>query len=70
MLYLPFWAILIIHAKVFWYYFIMPGVLFVIEKILSSRMFKRARYGQTFITEVGLLPSGVYAELFIIPGFV
>ncbi|XP_062601698.1 NADPH oxidase 5-like [Saccostrea cucullata] len=59
MLYIPFWILLIIHAPTFWYYFIMPGVLFVIEKIIGSKLFKRVHYGRTFITEVCLLPSGV-----------
>lgn len=59
MLYIPFWALLIIHAEVFWYYFLMPGLLFLIEKILGSRLIKKARYGDIYITEVGLLPSGV-----------
>lgn len=59
MLYVPFWIILIIHAEVFWYYLILPLTMFIIEKILGSRLIKKARYGDIFITEVGLLPSGV-----------
>lgn len=59
MLYIPFWILLIIHAEVFWYYFILPFTVFIIEKILGSRLIKKARYGDIFITEVGLLPSGV-----------
>eukprot|EP00105_Crassostrea_gigas_P046632 XP_019930780.1 PREDICTED: NADPH oxidase 5 [Crassostrea gigas] len=59
MLYVPFWIILIIHAEVFWYYLILPLTMFIIEKILGSRLIKKARYGDIFVTEVGLLPSGV-----------
>lgn len=59
MLYIPFWILLIIHAEVFWYYFLLPCTVFIIEKILGSRLIKKARYGDIFITEVGLLPSGV-----------
>lgn len=59
MLYVPFWILLIIHAEVFWYYFIVPFTVFIIEKIWGSRLIKKARYGDIFITEVGLLPSGV-----------
>lgn len=33
--------------------------MFIIEKILGSRLIKKARYGDIFVTEVGLLPSGV-----------
>lgn len=40
-------------------FFIAPGVIFVFEKIFRSKLMKRARYGNTHITEVNLLPSGV-----------
>uniref|UniRef100_A0A8W8NWX5 NADPH oxidase 5 n=1 Tax=Magallana gigas TaxID=29159 RepID=A0A8W8NWX5_MAGGI len=59
MLYVPFWILLIIHAEVFWYYLVLPLTMFIIEKILGSRLIKKARYGDIFVTEVGLLPSGV-----------
>lgn len=70
MLYAPFWIILIIHAEVFWYYLVLPLTMFIIEKILGSRLIKKARYGDIFITEVGLLPSGVSSSgcVFSLPG--
>lgn len=59
MLYIPFWILLIIHAEVFWYYLIGPLIMFIIEKIMGSRLMRKAQYGDIHITEVGLLPSGV-----------
>lgn len=43
----------------FWYFFILPGILFVIEKIYSLKIVKIARHGHMYVTEVNLLPSKV-----------
>lgn len=59
MLYIPFWILLILHGPIFWMFFIVPGVIFILEKISRSKIIKRARFGNTHITEVHLLPSGV-----------
>lgn len=59
MLYIPFWILLILHGPIFWMFFVAPGLLFILEKISRSKIIKRARYGNTHITEVHLLPSGV-----------
>lgn len=59
MLYVPFWILVILHCKNFWKWFVGPGVIFILEKILRSKLIKMARYGDTFIEEVNLLPSGV-----------
>ncbi|XP_065936823.1 NADPH oxidase 5-like [Magallana gigas] len=59
MLYIPFWILLILHGPIFWMFFIGPGLIFVVEKISRSKLFKKAKYGGTHISEVNLLPSGV-----------
>ncbi|XP_041355501.1 NADPH oxidase 5-like [Gigantopelta aegis] len=59
LLYVPFWILLILHCPHFWFWFIAPGVIFLVEKISRSKFIKKMRYGQTFITEVNLLPSKV-----------
>ncbi|XP_052694613.1 NADPH oxidase 5-like isoform X2 [Crassostrea angulata] len=59
MLYIPFWILLILHGPIFWMFFILPGVIFILEKISRSKIIKRARFGNTHITEVHLLPSRV-----------
>ncbi|KAJ8311445.1 hypothetical protein KUTeg_010800 [Tegillarca granosa] len=59
MLYIPFWILCIIHASNFWKWFIAPGVLFLGEKLLRSKIMVLARYGKTYIKEVSLFSSGV-----------
>lgn len=59
MLYVPFWILVIIHGSNFWKWFVAPGLLFILEKLSRSKFIKRARYGNTYIEEITLLPSGV-----------
>ena len=59
MLYVPFWILIIIHGSNFWKWFVAPGLIFIAEKISRSKFIKRARYGNTYIEEITLLPSGV-----------
>ena len=33
LLYLPFWVLVIIHAPNFWKWFIVPCIIFIIEKV-------------------------------------
>ncbi|KAL3884555.1 hypothetical protein ACJMK2_024688 [Sinanodonta woodiana] len=58
-LYVPFWILIILHGPSFWKWFLGPGLLFVLEKISRSKFIKKARYGNTYIEEVNLLPSKV-----------
>ncbi|XP_050396524.2 NADPH oxidase 5 [Patella vulgata] len=58
-LYIPFWLLIIIHANNFWIWFVIPGVIFLVEKISRSKILKLAAYGETHIVEVNLLPSKV-----------
>ncbi|KAL3884556.1 hypothetical protein ACJMK2_024689 [Sinanodonta woodiana] len=58
-LYVPFWILLILHGPSFWKWFLGPGVIFVLEKISRSKFIRKARYGNTYIEEVNLLPSKV-----------
>ncbi|XP_067653727.1 NADPH oxidase 5-like [Haliotis asinina] len=59
MLYVAFWILLILHGRHFWKWFSVPGTMFILEKLFRSKVIKRIAYGQTFITEVNLLPSQV-----------
>ena len=56
---IPAWILLILHAEAFWYWFIGPGIIYVISFILRSRIVARWRYGMATINEVVLLPSNV-----------
>ncbi|ESO98417.1 hypothetical protein LOTGIDRAFT_159226 [Lottia gigantea] len=58
-LYVPFWILCILHATNFWYWFIIPGIIFIIESLNRSKYIKKAAYGATYITNVYLLPYRV-----------
>ncbi|GFN95781.1 NADPH oxidase 5 [Plakobranchus ocellatus] len=65
-LYLPYYILTIIHAKNFWKWMLLPGLIFIIETLI---MYIRRRGGST-ITRISLLPSAV-TQLVITkpPGF-
>lgn len=58
-LFVIWYIVLILHGPVFWYWFIGPAVIYIIERILRSRFFKLARYGRTYVQEGIVLPSNV-----------
>ncbi|KAL4216481.1 NADPH oxidase 5 [Mactra antiquata] len=59
MLYVPFWILVLLHGPNFWKWFVLPGTLFIMEKVSRSKFIKMARFGDTYVEEVNLLPSGV-----------
>ncbi|KAJ8036591.1 NADPH oxidase 5 [Holothuria leucospilota] len=59
MFYVIFWTLLILHGPKFWYWFTIPGLIFLVEKISQTKWVKLARYGKTYVEDVELLPSGV-----------
>ncbi|XP_061303456.1 NADPH oxidase 5 [Pezoporus flaviventris] len=54
--YVPIWILLILHGPHFWKWFVVPGCLFVLEKVLGLAW---RRAGGLRIVEVNLLPSKV-----------
>ncbi|XP_054693277.1 NADPH oxidase 5 [Grus americana] len=54
--YISVWTLLILHGPHFWKWFVVPGCLFVLEKVLGLA---RRRAGGLRIVEVNLLPSKV-----------
>jgi len=54
-----FWILLILHGPIFWMFFIAPATLYLLERIYRTRLFKLAKYGNIYITEVNVLPSKV-----------
>uniref|UniRef100_A0A3B4AUN0 Uncharacterized protein n=1 Tax=Periophthalmus magnuspinnatus TaxID=409849 RepID=A0A3B4AUN0_9GOBI len=50
------WTLLVIHCANFWKWFVVPGLVFLLEKIVGMA---RSRMGSLYITEVNLLPSKV-----------
>ncbi|NWH38316.1 NOX5 oxidase, partial [Chloropsis hardwickii] len=54
--YIPVWFLLLLHAPQFWKWFLIPGSLFVLEKVLGWAW---RRAGDLHILEAKLLPSKV-----------
>ncbi|KAM6308561.1 NADPH oxidase 5-like [Aegotheles albertisi] len=54
--YISVWTLLILHGPHFWKWFVVPGCLFVLEKLLGLAW---RRAGGLHIVEVNLLPSKV-----------
>ncbi|XP_013121608.2 NADPH oxidase 5 isoform X2 [Oreochromis niloticus] len=50
------WILLIIHCANFWKWFVVPGLVFMLEKIVGIAV---SRMGGLYIVEVNLLPSKV-----------
>ncbi|TRY87221.1 hypothetical protein DNTS_031739 [Danionella cerebrum] len=54
--YIWVWILLVIHCANFWKWFVAPGVIFLIEKLVGIAV---SRMGGLYIVEVNLLPSKV-----------
>ncbi|XP_041852974.1 NADPH oxidase 5 [Melanotaenia boesemani] len=54
--YVLVWVLLIIHCANFWKWFVVPGLVFLLEKIVGIAV---SRMGGLYIVEVNLLPSKV-----------
>ncbi|CAF3560809.1 unnamed protein product [Adineta steineri] len=59
MLTLPWLIIMLVHGPRFWKWLLIPGILYIIEKILRYRKSRSNKHGETFIMEAILLPSQV-----------
>ncbi|KPJ03893.1 NADPH oxidase 5 [Papilio xuthus] len=58
LLYIPFWILVIFHAPNFWKWFILPGTIYIIERIMRLT-WMRSEIGKTYISSGILLPSRV-----------
>ncbi|XP_073994728.1 NADPH oxidase isoform X2 [Rhodnius prolixus] len=58
LLYIPFWILLLLHGPNFWKWFIVPGAIYAIERILRFSWMRSER-GKTYISSGLLLPSRV-----------
>lgn len=58
--YIWVWALLVVHCANFWKWFVVPGVVFLIEKVVGIAV---SRIGGLYIVEVNLLPSKVLYEM-------
>ncbi|KAE8618544.1 hypothetical protein XENTR_v10009416 [Xenopus tropicalis] len=54
--YIWIWILLFLHTPKFWKWFLVPGLLFLLEKLFGAAV---SRTGDVYITEVNLLASKV-----------
>lgn len=54
------WSLLMVHCANFWKWFVVPGLVFLLEKIVGIAV---SRMGGLYIVEVNLLPSKVKHKL-------
>ncbi|XP_017794538.1 PREDICTED: NADPH oxidase 5 [Habropoda laboriosa] len=58
LLYIPFWILMILHGPNFWKWFIVPGSIYLLERI-HRIAWSRSQLGKTYISSGLLLPSKV-----------
>ncbi|XP_037826147.1 uncharacterized protein LOC119614118 isoform X2 [Lucilia sericata] len=58
LLYIPFWILVLFHGPNFWKWFFIPGIVYIIERILRY-VWMRGEHGKTYISSGLLLPSKV-----------
>ena len=58
------WTLLVIHCANFWKWFLVPGVAFLLEKLVGVAV---SHMGGLYIIEVNLLPSKVPLNLTLDP---
>lgn len=58
LLYVPFWILVLFHGPNFWKWFIIPGLIYAIERC-TRIVWMRSKRGKTYISSGLLLPSKV-----------
>ncbi|XP_076624807.1 NADPH oxidase [Colletes latitarsis] len=58
LLYIPFWILTVLHGPNFWKWFIVPGTIYLAERIRRIA-WSRSQLGKTYISSGLLLPSKV-----------
>ncbi|XP_028902128.2 uncharacterized protein LOC105221203 isoform X1 [Zeugodacus cucurbitae] len=58
LLYIPFWILLLFHGPNFWKWFLVPGLVYFVERILRF-VWMKSEHGKTYISSGLLLPSKV-----------
>ncbi|XP_072043086.1 NADPH oxidase 5-like [Amphiura filiformis] len=54
-----FWILLLVHSGTFWMWALLPGAIYIVERILRRRVVQRARHGRIYIKQAILLPANV-----------
>jgi predicted ferric reductase len=58
LLYVPFWILTIFHGPNFWKWFVVPGLIYAVERVRRFAWVEAQR-GKTYISSGLLLPSKV-----------
>ncbi|KAH8369836.1 hypothetical protein KR093_001096 [Drosophila rubida] len=58
LLYVPFWILALFHGPNFWMWFMLPGLVYIVERVLRFT-WMRGEHGKTYISSGLLLPSKV-----------
>lgn len=58
LLYVPFWLLVTLHGPNFWKWFILPGFVFTVERVLRF-VWMRSNRGKSYVSSGILLPSKV-----------
>ena len=58
-LYVPFFILLVLHAAVFWKWFVGPLAIILLERVYKLYRVRSDMYGETYIRDVNLLNSKV-----------
>ncbi|XP_052870850.1 NADPH oxidase 5-like, partial [Anopheles cruzii] len=58
LLYIPFWILVLFHGPNFWKWFIVPGMIYLVERTIRL-VWMRTEHGKTYISSGLLLPSKV-----------
>ncbi|CAD6241356.1 GSCOCT00002682001.3-RA-CDS [Cotesia congregata] len=58
LLYIPFWVLMIFHGPNFWKWFVLPGAIYMVERV-RRLMWLQSERGKTYISSGLLLPSRV-----------
>ncbi|XP_049548260.1 NADPH oxidase 5-like [Anopheles darlingi] len=58
LLYVPFWILVLFHGPNFWKWFIVPGLIYLVERTIRL-VWMRTEHGKTYISSGLLLPSKV-----------
>uniref|UniRef100_A0A1I8PMR9 NADPH oxidase 5 n=1 Tax=Stomoxys calcitrans TaxID=35570 RepID=A0A1I8PMR9_STOCA len=58
LLYIPFWILVLFHGPNFWKWFLVPGIIYIVERVLRF-VWMRGDHGKTYISSGLLLPSKV-----------
>ena len=58
-LFIPWYILLILHGTHFWKWFLVPALVYIIERIIRSKWVELARYGRFYIKAASNMPSKV-----------